>query len=604
MSKRRWMTMNAGLALIVAGLMLPLAIERAFGQAPVFGAWTELGPQRFYGLKPKVSGTELMSGQPSSIAVDLVNDSAGNTVYVATAGGGVWKSTNGLSATPQFVPISDPSLPLASGAIALDSRTNPPTIYVGTGDPDNPSNVNSYAGNGILISRDGGQTWTHVTSADGGTHPFKGMGFSRIIVDPTDPNVVLAATGVGSDGNVAHSAYPQENPAFDHLGIYRSADGGHTWSLVKHTPISGNNVNGFFHIDLAYEPVGDRFLAAISNQGLFASADGITWQPSDQMGITTSGLAAPEDMHRVSLATRNGTLWALVIAIPYPARPDPCTPTNGCPVYEAHELYELAPAAASWRRIDTPLDLAHKGFLGYVAAPPGSSGLVVAAEHLFRTDDISPSSPDWHHIEFGATASLHGDQHAIAFVDADQWYVGDDGGMFATHVRGQDWRSLNATLRTTEFYSATSDSTDSGAYVGGQQDNGQAVSSDERILRLGAGRGYQVPPQHVSSRRFSHSQVRRCSRRGRGVSHTVRNPRERSGAVSGGECSCRLRFQSGSHSAHGEHQSVAHRLRSWPATGRKAVAQRLQRGQQPHSVHCSRSSGSDQGISRRRPTRP
>jgi hypothetical protein len=452
------------------GFVVSSAVERSSGKALAFGTWTELGPQAFYGINPKDNVADvLMAGQPSSIAIDLTNDASGNTVYLASASGGVWKSVNGLGAGAQFTLISDPTLTSSSGALALDTHTNPPTIYVGTGDPDNPSDVSAYAGTGILISRDGGQTWTQVQSADGGAHPFKGLGFSRIIVDPDNPDVVLASTGVGSDGNFAHSAFPQGNTAFDHLGIYRSADAGQTWSRVKGTSIVGNNIGQYFHIDLTHEPIRDRYMAGISKQGLFASADGILWKSFADLGLPTAGLPALQDMHRISLASRDGTLWALIMVIPYP---------SPAQVNTAHRLLELKPLASTWREIPLPATFGHKGFLGYVAAPPGSPGLVVATQFLYRTDDINPASPLWKEIEFYDATSLHGDQHAIAFVDANKWYVGDDGGMFATLNRGDAWTSLNASLRTTEFYSATSNSTDSGFWVGGQQDNGQALSLD------------------------------------------------------------------------------------------------------------------------------
>jgi len=469
-------------ALILAGAGLFLAMGRTAGQAPVFGTWTELGPTRFNGQKADNWDVfELMSGQPSSIAVDLTNDASGNTVYVATAGGGVWKSTNGLADSPRFTLLSDPNLPASSGALALDSRTNPPTIYVGTGDPDNPSTVNSYTGNGILVSRDGGATWRAVESANGGAHPFKGMGISRIVIDPGNPGVLLATTGVGSDFNFAHSAYPQKNPAFDHLGIYRSTDAGASWNRVNATAITGNNVNGFFHIDLVHEPVRDVFVAGISNRGLWVSETGLVWSTFEDAGLPTAGLPAPADMHRVSLATRGGTLWAFVIVIPYPVWAEPCDTEPACTFDEAHRLFELAPGAESWREIPKPTWLWYKGFLGYVAAPPGSNALVVGAQSLYRTDDIAAADPQWVEIEYGNPGSLvtlHGDQHAVAFVDADRWYVGDDGGMFATIDRGANWRSLNATLRTTEYYSASANSAGSGSYVGGQQDNGLSVSAD------------------------------------------------------------------------------------------------------------------------------
>jgi hypothetical protein len=200
---------------------------------PVFGgSWFELGPAPFFGRPSDREPYETMSGQVHAIAVDLAHDPSGNVVYVGSSSGGLWKSTNGLSATPQFVPFSDQSQSLSVGAIALDTRTNPPTIYVGTGAPDNSANISSYTGVGILISADNGYTWSRVDNADNGAHTFMGQGFSSILIDPVKPDVLLASTGLGIDYNFPHASVPQGDAAFKDLGIYRSTDAGNTWTQV------------------------------------------------------------------------------------------------------------------------------------------------------------------------------------------------------------------------------------------------------------------------------------------------------------------------------------------------------------------------------------
>jgi hypothetical protein len=73
--------------------------------------------------------------------------------------------------------------------------------------------------------------------------------------------------------------------------------------------------------------------------------------------------------------------------------------------------------------------------------------------------------------------NIHGDQHAIAFASARNWYVGDDGGAWATMTSGDSWISLNEDLRTLEFFSADEDSAGSGTYAGGMQDNGPAFTT-------------------------------------------------------------------------------------------------------------------------------
>src|SRR5262249_25535363 len=155
----------------------------------------------------------------------------GNTVYVGSSSGGLWKSINGLRGTPapNFQLLSDQTRTLSVGAVAVDNSTNPPTIFVGTGAPDNSANLASYNGAGIFFTRNNGGQWTIVDSADGGKHPFAGLGFSSIVVDPTDSQILLASTGIGVDPNFPYASLPQGDGAYQHLGIYRSTNAGRSW---------------------------------------------------------------------------------------------------------------------------------------------------------------------------------------------------------------------------------------------------------------------------------------------------------------------------------------------------------------------------------------
>ncbi len=449
------------------------------------GAWKEVIPKPFQGFNP-LGGTEAMSGQVSAIAVDLVHDPTGNLVYVGSSSGGVWKSTNGFSASPRFVPISDGSQSLSVGAIALDTRTNPPTVYVGTGASDNSSNISSYTGVGILATNNDGASWTKVDSADNGAHSFVGLGFSSIIVDPVNPDVLVAATGMATDPNHPPSSLPQADPGFNNLGIYRSTDAGKTWTRVMSAdytlqgtiltcgvPPDVLDPSGFFHIDLIYEPMHAIYYAGITGVGLFASSDqGKTWNSFSSLGLGT-GLPYSSWTIKVSLASRKGQLWALEMM-------DHC---SGDPFM----LFTSTDNAKTWTWVPLPPDAGlFKGSLMYVAAPPSSNWLLFATQFLFRTD-TSSLPPSWTNVE----NNIHGDQHAIAFAGATNWYVGDDGGAWATTDSGNTWTSLNSDLRTLEFLSADQDG--SGTYAGGLQDNGPIIGmANPGWLQVSGGDGTYV----------------------------------------------------------------------------------------------------------------
>ena len=438
-------------------------------------ALTDAGTSRFAGpwqevrAKSFLAGNQALSGQVSAIAVDLVNDPTGNTVYVGSSSGGVWKSSNGLSASPRFALISDQKQSLSVGAIALDTRTNPPRIYVGTGAPDNSANISSYTGTGILSSTDGGATWTRVDGADGGTHTFVGLGFSSILIDPQNPDIMLAATGMANDPNHPHNSVPQgDDPAFNSLGIYRSTDAGKTWKQVMSANYSTQSPNGcwptpdilfplgFFHIELLYEPTQKLYYAGVSSVGLFVSKDqGVSWQSFASLGLGT-GLPAGNKMFKTSLASRNGELFAFMMT-------DPCAA-------DGFMLSHSVNGGTSWLTMQHPVGGLFKGNLMYVAAPPGSSLVLLATDSLFSWNTLS-FHPAWTNIQH----NIHVDQHAIAYAAPGTWYVGNDGGAWVTKDSGNTWTSLNADLHAAEVFSA--DENLDGVFAAGLNDNGNFLAA-------------------------------------------------------------------------------------------------------------------------------
>ncbi|HJT23983.1 MAG TPA: hypothetical protein VJ873_05370, partial [bacterium] len=120
--------------------------------------WTELGPSPLGGSQN--AHGQNVSGRVTSLVPDFANDPSGNTLYLGTAYGGIWKTTNALSASPAWTLLSQITQTLAVGAIGLDTSMNPPLIYVGTGEPN--LSADSYYGTGILKSTDGGSTWTQL----------------------------------------------------------------------------------------------------------------------------------------------------------------------------------------------------------------------------------------------------------------------------------------------------------------------------------------------------------------------------------------------------------------------------------------------------------
>lgn len=153
--------------------------------------WRNLGPDRG-GRSIAVSGVR---GRPRE-------------AYFGAVGGGLWKTTD---AGEHWRPVTDGQITSASvGAVAV-SESNPDVLYIGTGESCIRGNI--LPGDGIYRSSDGGRSWTHVgfRSADA---------ISKIRVDPTNPDIVYAAV------------FGRYSAPSAERGVYRSTDGGRSWRRV------------------------------------------------------------------------------------------------------------------------------------------------------------------------------------------------------------------------------------------------------------------------------------------------------------------------------------------------------------------------------------
>src|SRR5579863_5322987 len=130
------------------------------------------------------------------------------TMYIGFATGGLWKSTDGGN---YWKPLWENQENDSVGAIAI-APSNKEIVYVGTGEANNRQS--SSIGDGVWGTTDGGAHWAHL-----GLENTQSIG--RIVVDPTNPNVVYVAA-------VGHLFGP--NPE---RGLYKSTDGGKTWKLSK-----------------------------------------------------------------------------------------------------------------------------------------------------------------------------------------------------------------------------------------------------------------------------------------------------------------------------------------------------------------------------------
>lgn len=248
--------------------------------------WQAAGP-----LQVNTAAWNLVTGAVTSLAADP-SDPSGNTLYLGAAGGGVWKSTNAAGPAPAaaFLPLTDTlsawsSAALSSlsiGAISVQPGGTG-VLLAGTGDPNNVAR--SWYGVGILRSSDGGNTWTLIPNTSPTLSPshidfsFLGNAFAGFAWSTADPNRVVAAVTQSGYGDIVGAASTQSV-----LGLYYSPDAGASWALA--TIEDGSNViqsdqfgnqTGNAATAVVWNPVRQRFYAAIRYHGYYESSDGATW---------------------------------------------------------------------------------------------------------------------------------------------------------------------------------------------------------------------------------------------------------------------------------------------------------------------------------------
>ena len=196
----------------------------------------------------------------------LIHPFQPDIMWTGGASGGVWKTIDGGAS---WQPLNDFLSSLSIGCMAMDPL-DPDVIYAGTGEGffntiGGTSNLAAVKGAGIFRSTNGGTTWTHLNSTTGPEWDY----VNRIAIDPTNTNLILAATS---------------------LGIFRSTDGGASW-------IQRSNVIAF---DLRFDPNNPLHMVAGRRDGppLYSTNAGSTYASSTRLApaALTAGAAPPCDL--------------------------------------------------------------------------------------------------------------------------------------------------------------------------------------------------------------------------------------------------------------------------------------------------------------------
>lgn len=399
------------------------------------GSWASLGPSPMNMLSWAMGR---VAGRVSAFAVSPATE---QTLYLGTASGGLWKSTNGGGA---WSSIFDAVGTQTIGSLAIDPN-NSDTLWVGTG--EQRQSCLSYFGMGLFRSTDGGASFSAMNGSGGSALDLSWV--TAVAVQPGDSNLVLAGGPGFCIGGTSTGG-----------GLYRSTDGGSTWSKV---------LNGQAN-DILFVPGSPSTVYAAmgtgtsdANAGVFRSTNGgATWT------LLASGIVSGTAAGRIRLAmapTNSQVLYALA---------NRSGTTTG--------LYRTTNGGTSWSlRNGNACEGQCTYNLTLSVSPASSDTLVVGSIRIFRSTNggttLSALTSTW-----GSSQRVHQDTHVVRFstTNGSRFWIGSDGGLWRTDNSGSTYSNLNANLNITQLYDVAVHPTDASRILGGAQDNsseGRSTSS-------------------------------------------------------------------------------------------------------------------------------
>jgi photosystem II stability/assembly factor-like uncharacterized protein len=422
--------------LLALQLMLTLSVT----------AQSDINSSTFGTLEARVMGPGTMSGRIS--AVEGVNADNGKTLFIGTAGGGVWKTTN---AGATFKPIFDKYCQ-SIGAIAIDQK-NPKTVYVGTGESNMRNSVS--IGDGFYKSTDGGSNWSKVGGLDSTEH------IAKIVIDPNNSNIVyVAAPGpLWSDSK--------------HRGLYRSSDGGKTFEKIlfisekagcADVSIDPTNSNILYATTWEFRRTPYSFSSGGDGSGIWKSNDGgKTWKALEK-GLPVKPLGRT----------------ALAIA--------PSAPNNLIAIVEAKEtgLYISSDAGETWKQQSASMNVVSRPFYfsTLVIDPKDPKRVYRPAYSFAYSSDGGYSFAE----ASGEGGWVHSDHHALWINpnNTSHMYLGTDGGVYMSLDKGSTWTFMQ-NLPVGQFYHVDHDMSRPYRVFGGLQDNGSWVAPSSTVGGVGNG---------------------------------------------------------------------------------------------------------------------
>ncbi len=472
-------------------------------------AWLPQGPTAIANI---TAGGLAANGAVQAVAIDPTN---ANRMFAATVDGGVWSTTNATTATPTWTSLTDSQPFLGTSAIAFDptDATNN-TLWVGTGRFSN-SFIQNGPTVGLYKTVTGGTNWTNV-----GQSTFQGLNISNVIPtalkDPTtQKQVILVSTQA--------TAFAGGDPRASNIGpagVYRSPDGGTTWTLIS----GGTQANGMptgLPAGDVWQMVADpgnsqRFYAGVTlaggTGGVYVTVNGgLSW--SEVAGDATLKNSPLTNVSGIKLAVHNdpnnNVLYAAVVN------------TKG----DLSAVLRSTNQGGAWTPMDLPGDpvkSVNPGDQGpgnddIVADPVSPTVVFVAGDrsYLFRGDASnavgSTPTQQWTSItNDGASGTVpHADSRAMTFDANGNLIETDDGGIYRLSTPNvaatRTWTFISSTMAVNAATFVAYDDVNHVVF-GGAQDNGsptQTTPGSTLASDTSSGDGTVAQADNVSQPGFS-----------------------------------------------------------------------------------------------------
>ncbi len=400
------------------------------------GNWVSVNPAGMFYAR---TGSNYISGRTNSIAFYPPNPSI---MYAGAAGGGVWKTVDG---GVQWNVLSDNLTAVTCGAVAVDPG-NPNIVYFGTGELN--FSLDSYYGDGIFKTTDGGTSWTKIATTTVGRY------FSQIAINPLNNNTIYIS---GSSG------------------IYKSTNAGASWTTTS----SGNNANCVLLDPTNPEVVYTTTGGAGTNVVRKSTNGGTSWSTLGG-GLPTSSVGRTQ----LALAPSNPSVLYASVAN---------SGTNGL-----LGLYRTTDAGATWTlQSSSPNYMSGQGWYDNAVTvhPTNPNMVIVGGLDIYVSTNAGVTlvqRTNW--STTGSSNMSHADIHFLGYNNG-VLFCGSDGGVYKSANDGVTWSDLNATLSTLQFQGADYDPNEPERLYGGTQDNNLETSSDGGnlwIQRTTGDGGYSV----------------------------------------------------------------------------------------------------------------